>query len=284
MDKRKGLSPLQIKFIHLYLEQSVNLREEIELVFLQFIQKHKTQTQGAKRLNLIQQTFNYRFNHAKKIHLEDILIMIQLLESTKTEEEKWKGFIKYLTFSKQVQMAWKDLEKSRKPRGRKSGKKMEENETHLTKFSGNFVKLTLKTVRLEEEIAIQYGFNNRETLRKAIKIWQAVKVSKTASPLLIQALDDNEIKIHKAYCFLKHSLEMQEQLVQQERLKQQNKKRRINNRSKQNDYKLLLQAFKTNTSLKAMEQKTQAPIIQCIEAILQNFFNHQEHHRHASLF
>jgi len=139
-------------------------------------------------------------------------------------------------------------------------------------------------MRLEEEIAIQYGFDNRETLRQAIKIWQSVKISKTASPLLIQALDDNEIKIHKAYLFLSHPFEMQEQLVQQEQLKQQNKKRRIHSQLKQNDYKPLLQAFKADKLLKAMEQETQAPIIQCIEAVLYDFFKNQENYHHASLF
>jgi len=236
MDKGWKLDSLELKVIQWYLTDSIDAQEKVRNILRKLIQLYGTHAKTAKALNLIRQTLTYRLNHAKMIHLEDALKMIALLRSNKSEIEIRNDVIKQLVFSEQVQMAWEDLEKSRKPRGRKSGKKMEENKAHLTKFSENFVKLTIKTVRLEEEIAIQYGFDNRETLRQAIKIWQSVKISKTASPLLIQVLDDKEIKIHKAYRFLSHPLEMQEQLVQRDQLKRKHRRQRNDVQSKQNDH------------------------------------------------
>ena len=86
MDQKRELSPVALETIDLYLTNEVKAREQAEKILRLFRAHCKTQTNAAKKLGLLQQTFTYRFNHAKKIHLEDALLMLQILELEKTEK------------------------------------------------------------------------------------------------------------------------------------------------------------------------------------------------------
>ncbi len=278
MDKEWEIDPLGLKIIQWYLTDLIGAQEKVRDILRNLIQLYGTHAKTAKALNIIRQTLTYRLNHAKVIHLEDALKMLALLQSKKSEPEVWNDFMEMVVFSEQVQMAADDLEKSRPPRGRKPSKKSKENNLIWQNSSKHFVKLNIKTVRLEEEIAVRYGLGNRETLR------QAVIVREKGCPALIQALNDNQIKINKAFLFSAYPFEVQEQLVQQELLKRKNKTHRMRVKSESNDYIKLLHTFKTDELLNRMEKKTKEPITKRIEEILHDFFMNQENHRHASLF
>ena len=272
MEKKKELHATELEIIFLYLENPVAAQRKVREIIWQAIRYFGTQTKTANKAGLIQQTFNYRLNYAKTIHLEDALKMLALLQSKKSDVETWKDFIDQLVFSEQVRIAWDDFEKSRQPPGRKVTEKSEKKLLMCQHFGKNVDTLNQKDGRLDDWIAKKYGFGNRTTF------WRAVHVMKADCSLLIQALDNHEIKIRQAFFLLAYPVEVRKQLLQKERLKQKNKKHGIHAKSAKDNYLPLLEAFKKDGALSAIEQQTQAPIIKCIEEILQHFFMQEEHH------
>jgi hypothetical protein len=218
------------------------------------IRRYKTQTEVAKKLKIIRQTFTYRINHAKTIHLEDILKMVQLLQSKKTETEHWNDFIAALFISERVKLAIDEKEKL----GNRQGRKRMKN-----KADENLIRLNLDELngRTDEYLAKKYGFT-RCVLR------EAMRVVKHGCHEVIAAMDKGDIKIHLAAKLAKLPKIVQKKLLAQGLIAIRAYFNKKAPQSKQVALVDAMQAIKTDSLLKHIEKKTKAPIIKHIETIL----------------
>ena len=203
--EKMELSPTALKVIHLYMKDPVAARTKVNAIFWELIHQFGTQKEVAKRLKLIRQTFNYRFNHGKTIHLEDVLLMLKLLESNRTEKENWIEFIDALSISERARLAKKEWDKLGSRQGQKNQKNASEKEV---------LRHTYDEVigRTDDYLAKKYGFKSRFSL------YAAIAVVEQGCPELIAAIDQEKLqegafKIHLAAKVASLSKELQRELL-----------------------------------------------------------------------
>lgn len=194
------ITPIAKETIDLYLTNKVTAREQAQKIFRLFIVYCKTQTKAAKTLNILQQTFNRRFNHGKTIHLEDVLMMLQIMELKKTEAEIWQDFRVTLSVSERIKLATDDQKRYSK----RQGPKPKKNETENTLIRHAYDEFTGRT---DDYLAKKYGFKSRFSLR------DAMQVCKKGCHELIAAMDEETLKIHLAARLSTLSALLQRQLL-----------------------------------------------------------------------
>lgn len=203
MDQKMEITPIAKETIHLYLTNKVKAREQAQKIFRLFIVYCKNQTKAAKTLDILQQTFNRRFNHGKTIHLEDVLMMLQIMELKKTEADIWQDFIVSLSISERIKLAIDD----QKRYGKRQGPKPKKNETENTLIRHTYDEFTGRT---DDYLAKKYGFKSRFSLR------DAMQVCEKGCHELIAAMDEEMLEIHSAARLSTLSKTLQRQLLLQD--------------------------------------------------------------------